>query len=254
MALDCRCHRSAEGEYALLRCVLLRTRCVWALARAWFGEGVWVGFGFYASRRGWCVLGFCLLRERPRFVVSDGGLVLAFARASAHCLRAGIRALPSRFTRCPCAGRHLLFFAAAKKSRQKKAAHTANPCSCLRAPNQSYASNGNAPARLRCQRSLCTPHLLHAPASQHTAPDRPPPPRWQTVCRLSRHTRITPDGKARSVSLVRAPTFSALQPTHSLPPGRQRPFAAASPAYGCLKRVRLPFKALATSANGDVAV
>ena len=135
MALDCRCHRSAEGEYALLRCVLLRTRCVWALARAWFGEGVWVGFGFYASRRGWCVLGFCLLRERPRFVVSDGGLVLAFARASAHCLRAGIRALPSRFTRCPCAGRHLLFFAAAKKSRQKKAAHTASPCSYPRAPN-----------------------------------------------------------------------------------------------------------------------
>ncbi|WP_208624264.1 hypothetical protein, partial [Paraburkholderia eburnea] len=28
--------------------------------------------------------------------------------------------------RCPCAGRHLLFFAAAKKSRQKKAAHTAS--------------------------------------------------------------------------------------------------------------------------------
>src|SRR5215471_10154350 len=26
------------------------------------------------------------------------------------------------FRRCPCAGRHLLFFAAAKKSRQKKAA------------------------------------------------------------------------------------------------------------------------------------
>jgi hypothetical protein len=26
------------------------------------------------------------------------------------------------FMRCPCAGRHLLFFAAAKKSRQKKAA------------------------------------------------------------------------------------------------------------------------------------
>ena len=27
---------------------------------------------------------------------------------------------------CPCAGRHLLFFAAAKKSRQKKAAQTAS--------------------------------------------------------------------------------------------------------------------------------
>ncbi|BCF91221.1 hypothetical protein PPGU16_42880 [Paraburkholderia largidicola] len=48
---------------------------------------------------------------------------------------AGIRVLPSCFKRCPCAGRHLLFFAAAKKSRQKKAANTASPCSCPRAPN-----------------------------------------------------------------------------------------------------------------------
>ena len=47
----------------------------------------------------------------------------------------GIRALPTCFTRRPCAGRHLLFFAAAKKSRQKKAAHTASPCSYPRAPN-----------------------------------------------------------------------------------------------------------------------
>ncbi|WP_224101271.1 hypothetical protein, partial [Paraburkholderia caribensis] len=42
---------------------------------------------------------------------------------------AGIRDALARFTRRPCAGRHLLFFAAAKKSRQKKAAHTASPCS-----------------------------------------------------------------------------------------------------------------------------
>ncbi|BFG72911.1 hypothetical protein PTKU46_09440 [Paraburkholderia terrae] len=48
---------------------------------------------------------------------------------------AGIRAMPSRFKRRPCAGRHLLFFAAAKKSRQKKAAHTASPSSYPRAPN-----------------------------------------------------------------------------------------------------------------------
>jgi hypothetical protein len=39
---------------------------------------------------------------------------------------AGIRVSLTSFTRRPCAGRHLLFFAAAKKSRQKKAAHTAN--------------------------------------------------------------------------------------------------------------------------------
>src|SRR6266702_3879232 len=41
------------------------------------------------------------------------------------CVFAGIRVLPSCFKRRPCSGRHLLFFAAAKKSRQKKAAHTA---------------------------------------------------------------------------------------------------------------------------------
>src|SRR5690349_6110970 len=46
--------------------------------------------------------------------------------ASAVWLCDGIRDLLARFTRRPCAGRHLLFFAAAKKSRQKKAAHTAN--------------------------------------------------------------------------------------------------------------------------------
>ena len=48
---------------------------------------------------------------------------------------AGIRELLSRFKRRPCPGRHLLFFAAAKKSRQKKAANTASPCSYPRAPN-----------------------------------------------------------------------------------------------------------------------
>ncbi|WP_227245543.1 hypothetical protein [Paraburkholderia caribensis] len=40
---------------------------------------------------------------------------------------AGIRDSLACFKRRPCAGRHLLFFAAAKKSRQKKAAHTASP-------------------------------------------------------------------------------------------------------------------------------
>jgi hypothetical protein len=90
------------------------------------------------------------LRWHPRFVIalraSRFGVlvfwcfgVLVFALAFAICLRAsgasrlgvfrlcaGIRELLARFTRRPCAGRHLLFFAAAKKSRQKKAAHTAN--------------------------------------------------------------------------------------------------------------------------------
>src|SRR6266702_1749359 len=100
---------------------------------------------------------------------------LCFALASAlRCLL---------FKRRPCAGRHLLFFAAAKKSRQKKAAHTASPCVCLRAPNRSHTSDGNHVTHACCQRSELTPHPLHAPASQHTAPNIAPPPRWQTVCR-----------------------------------------------------------------------
>ncbi len=73
---------------------------------------------------------------------------------------AGIRDALARFTRCPCAGRHLLFFAAAKKSRQKKAAHTASSSSCLRAPKGSYASHGNHVTDVRCQRSEQAPHLL----------------------------------------------------------------------------------------------
>ena len=86
------------------------------------------------------ILGLTLWRSRFGF--------LALALASA------LRCSP--FTRRPCAGRHLLFFAAAKKSRQKKAAHTANISSCLRAPNRSLTSHGNLlvqrslPALLRC--------------------------------------------------------------------------------------------------------
>ena len=77
----------------------------------------------------------------------DAGGLLGFLLAFAVCLRgagyavwcsglcAGIRVTLACFTRRPCAGRHLLFFAAAKKSRQKKAAHTASPSSYPRAPN-----------------------------------------------------------------------------------------------------------------------
>jgi hypothetical protein len=77
--------------------------------------------------------------------------------------------LPSCFKRRPCAGRHLLFFAAAKKSRQKKAAHTANISSCLRAPNRSHASHGNVLVRVRCQRFEYTPHPLQTPAQGQAA-------------------------------------------------------------------------------------
>ncbi|MCO4883371.1 hypothetical protein, partial [Paraburkholderia caribensis] len=68
-----------------------------ARVEVWFGL-VWFGV-------------FWPLRWHPRF---------AFAQrrfGSCVCLLAGIRVLLARFTRRPCAGRHLLFFAAAKKSR-----------------------------------------------------------------------------------------------------------------------------------------
>jgi hypothetical protein len=112
---------------------------------------------------------------------------LGFVRVAVFAF-AGIRDALACFTRRPCAGRHLLFFAAAKKSRQKKAANTANISSCLRAPNGSYASHGNHVTHARCQRSCVTHHPLHTPASQHAVPNIPSPPRWQTVCRLSHRT------------------------------------------------------------------
>ncbi len=119
---------------------------------------------------------FLPLRWHPR-----GGVYCASGLF--FCLCAGIRDLLACFKRRPCAGRHLLFFAAAKKSRQKKAANTASASSCLRAPEGSYASRGNYVTHVRCQCSCTAPHPLRAPALRHAVPDNPPPPRWQTVCR-----------------------------------------------------------------------
>ncbi|CAG9206449.1 conserved hypothetical protein [Paraburkholderia caribensis] len=85
------------------------------------GEGVGFEVAF-AALRGFRGAGWVgVLAHLLRFVVCAspfGVSVFAFA---------GIRVTLSRFRRRPCAGRHLLFFAAAKKSRQKKAAHTASP-------------------------------------------------------------------------------------------------------------------------------
>ena len=142
--------------------------------------------GGFAARAVWFFLPSCFMCC-PR--------VLAFELASAICylasrvavrcvcLCAGFRVLLSSFTRRPCAGRHLLFFAAAKKSRQKKAAHTANFSSCLRDPNRSLTSRGNFSIQVRCQRYCGAPHPLRAPASPHAALDNLRPPRWQTVRR-----------------------------------------------------------------------
>ncbi len=101
-------------------------------------------------------------------------------------LFAGIRALPSCFKRCPCAGRHLLFFAAAKKSRQKKAANTANIFFLPEGPQP-------VPRFTRqhfCSRSLPTLRMSASPTSntrtRASGSEWFLQPRWQTVCRLSR--------------------------------------------------------------------
>src|SRR5690348_26616 len=165
-----------------------------------------------------------LRRGNSGFVLGSVWVVLGFALASAFCYWC--------FTRRPCAGRHLLFFAAAKKSRQKKAAHTASANSVLRAPKGSYASHGNHMTHVRCQRSERAPHPLHTPASQHASPDSPPPPRWQTVCRPSVLHMLHSRPIAHAPHPVRAPSHTTRQPTHSLPPGRHIPFAAAGPGTG----------------------
>ncbi|SDH74162.1 hypothetical protein SAMN04487926_107258 [Paraburkholderia steynii] len=168
------------------------------------------------------------------FGLCVGIRVLPSRRGRFGCssLFAGIRVLPSCFRRRPCAGRHLLFFAAAKKSRQKKAANTANISSCLRAPNGSYASHGNHVTHVRCQRSCAAPHPLHMSASHHAMSDSPQPPRWQTVCRpLVLHTHHF-GPIAHAPHPVRAPSYTLRQPTHSLPPGRHIPFSAAGLSTG----------------------
>ncbi|ALL67995.1 hypothetical protein K788_00004855 [Paraburkholderia caribensis MBA4] len=88
---------------------------------------VWEGATFY--RIGGGRMAFGALGLRLRFVFVAGAVWFACGFAGIRDLLfafAGIRDSLACFTRRPCAGRHLLFFAAAKKSRQKKAAHTAS--------------------------------------------------------------------------------------------------------------------------------
>src|SRR6266702_6633822 len=129
----------------------LSTICLCSLSRNW------LSFGARWPSRGRLVSRFEVILS-----ATLGGVLGVLLASAMRCLLrkrfgllvfcAGIRVLPSCFKRRPCAGRHLLFFAAAKKSRQKKAAHTANSCVCLRAPNRSYASHGNHVTHVRCQR------------------------------------------------------------------------------------------------------
>ncbi|SDG90020.1 hypothetical protein SAMN04487926_101108 [Paraburkholderia steynii] len=100
----------------------------------------------------------------------DGIRDLASCFMRCHCtfgFFAGIRDMTSPFTCRPCAGRHLLSL-----QQQRKRPSTASSCYCLRAPNRSYASYGNAPVCARCQRYEWVPHLLQSPVAQPTAAKR----------------------------------------------------------------------------------
>ncbi len=99
------------------------------------------------------VCGF--LRGHPRIVS------VLQASPVCVCLCAGIRDALARFTRRPCAGRHLLFFAAAKKSRQKESGSHRQPLIFVHGPPTSPYF-----ARQRtCTRALPTLSLYTSPAS-----------------------------------------------------------------------------------------
>ena len=164
-----------------------RTRLICDIS--YLQAAIWASFfaGFLGGDKPQGV--FCMLdrvRLGRRAVFAAGfaaGFTLVFA---------GIRVAPSRRGRCPCAGRHLLFFAAAKKSRQKKAAHTASPCVCLRALNGPVLSAASPfsmhAANASNERITCFTHPRRSMRNQTVNV------LWrQTVCRLSRHMRSTPD-------------------------------------------------------------
>ncbi len=138
--------------------------------------------------RGRCLNGYTRLRRGGRVLLLFLPLLLLFAFCLCFfcfCFFAGIRVLLAHFTRRPCAGRHLLFFAAAKKSRQKKAAHTASPCSHPRAPNVPTLHTA-APLFVRVA-SAPNQRLTHSNTrTSASGSEWYVPPRWQTVCRLSR--------------------------------------------------------------------
>ena len=173
--------------------------------------------------------------------------VLIFSLASAlRCLM---------FKRRPCAGRHLLFFAAAKKSRQKKESGSHR--------QHFFLPEGPQPVphftrQCLCSRSLPTLRMNASPTShartRASGSERFLPPRWQTVCRLSHRTGQHSYQKHRPCFSVRSDTRIARKPTHSLPPGRRWDIWHGMPQRGCVKRVRRSFEALATNMSHVIAV
>ena len=117
------------------------------------------------------------------------------------------------FTRCPCAGRHLLFFAAAKKSRQKKAAHTERLDAYPRALNVPVFHTATFwllfVASALNKRVTCSHHFFNGTRQRVACAHL-----RQTVCRLSRR-----EARCSCPKTFRALTFVMRQPTQSLPQG-----------------------------------
>ncbi len=199
-----------------------------------------------AARRGEG-LGFC------RGAGFGFGFGFGFGVVWCAGLCAGIRDLLACFTRRPCAGRHLLFFAAAKKSRQKKAAHTASANYCLRAPKRFLRF-------IRQSRHSCSlPALLRCAS-----------PASRTCASARRARQATAAQVANCVSALCAPHASLQTDCARAPPGKSaKPYDATTytqfatwaaltircrlTGYGYLKWVRRLFEALATSTNQDTA-
>jgi len=161
------------------------------------------------------------------------------------CCLAGIRVVLSRFMRCPCAGRHLLFFAAANKSRQKKAAHTASPCCYPRALNVPVFHSATCQlffvASALIKRVTCSHHFFNGTHQRFVSAHF-----RQTVCRRSHR-----EARCSCQKTFCAPTCAARSPTHRLPQ-RGREGSACLTAIRVLEVGEASHRGLATGNRENV--
>ena len=161
--------------------------------------------------------------------------------------------MPWCFTRCPCAGRHLLFFAAAKKSRQKKAAHTASPCSYPRAPNVPMLHTATS-------LSACVANALNERLTRSKHPYSSTRQRIACAAQVANCVQVVASYSlvllqcgARALS-VRSEAWGVPGPTQSLPPGRRWTIWRGMLQLGSMKWVRRIASARATDVSHVVAV
>jgi hypothetical protein len=168
-----------------------------------------------------------------------------FALASAHCIRASSVA--------PVRGG--TYFSLPPQRKVGKRKRLTPPASvAIHGPPTSPTFTRQCP----CLRALPTLRMNASPTSNAgtwaSGGEWFAPPRWQTVCRLSR--RIN----RRSYRVGRLPCRSGVRraehlgPTHSLPPGRPWNIWYGTLRRGCVRRVMRWIGALATNANRKVAV